>query len=453
MELWLEQLKERFTDKFSYRKDILEKYAKDAWLFSHNPDGVFFPESKEDVIELMRFAYSKGVYVTARGGGRGYVGGAVPVKGGVVISFERMNRIKEIHPVDSVAVVEPGVITGVLQEKVKEMGLFYPPDPASIMECTIGGNVATNAGGPRCLKYGVTRNYVLGLEVILADGSVARVGGRTIKNKTGFDLTGLFVGSEGMLGLVTEITLRLISKPPFRAALSAYFEKMDQAILCINHVLSSGIMPSALEIADRFTLNCAREFTKEEIPPFDAHLLLEVDGSEAAVNADIDFFAKLLRSFSPRNLSKALGEEQCEKLWQTRRLFSASLKASGLTKLNEDVTVPRSRLADLIGLGEHLQKEFNLTVACFGHAGDGNIHVNLMVDWTKVENRKKAEKALDLLFDSVLSWNGSITGEHGIGIAKLPWWGKALSRESRLVHEKIKRCLDPKGILNPGKFV
>ncbi|TFE70688.1 FAD-binding oxidoreductase [Methylacidiphilum caldifontis] len=453
MELWLEQLHNLFAGKFSFQKEILEKYAKDAWLYARIPDGVFFPESKEDVIALMQFAHSKGIYVTARGGGRGYVGGAVPAKGGVVISFEKMNRIKEIHLEDAVAVVEPGVITGILQEKVKERGLFYPPDPASVMECTIGGNVATNAGGPRCLKYGVTRNYVLGLEVVLADGSITKVGGRTIKNKTGFDLTGLFVGSEGLLGLVTEITLRLIAKPPFRAGLSAYFEQMEEAISCINHVLSSGIMPSALEIADRFTLKCAREFTKEQIPLYDAHILLEVDGSEAAVNADIGFFENLLKTFSPKRLSKAFGEEECEKLWQTRRLFSMSLKASGLTKLNEDVTVPRSRLIDLINLGKDLQKEFNLTVACFGHAGDGNIHVNLMVDWLQEEKRKQAEEALNILFDSVLSWNGAITGEHGIGIAKLPWWQKAVSQQSRLLHEKIKRSLDPKGILNPGKFV
>lgn len=261
------------------------------------------------------------------------------------------------------------------------------------------------------------------------------------------------MGSEGLLGLVTEITLRLIAKPPFRAGLSAYFEQMEEAISCINHVLSSGIMPSALEIADRFTLKCAREFTKEQIPLYDAHILLEVDGSEAAVNADIGFFENLLKNFSPKRLSKAFGEEECEKLWQTRRLFSMSLKASGLTKLNEDVTVPRSRLIDLINLGKDLQKEFNLTVACFGHAGDGNIHVNLMVDWLQEEKRKQAEEALNILFDSVLSWNGAITGEHGIGIAKLPWWQKAVSQQSRLLHEKIKRSLDPKGILNPGKFV
>ncbi|KIE58825.1 glycolate oxidase [Methylacidiphilum kamchatkense Kam1] len=453
MELWTEELHRLFPEKFSTSEEQLSKYATDAWLVSRAPDGVFFPESKEDVVALMQFAFSRGIYVTARGGGRGYVGGAVPVKGGVVVSFEKMNRIKEIHPIDGVAVVEPGVITGVLQEKVKAMGLFYPPDPASVMECTIGGNVATNAGGPRCLKYGVTRNYILGLEVVLSDGSVAKVGGRTIKNKTGFDLTSLFVGSEGMLGLVTEITLKLLSFPPLKACLSAYFERMDQAILCVNKILSSGVLPAALEIADRFTLQCAREFTKGEIPPFDAHILLETDGSIGAVHSDIEFFEKIIREFQPKELTRAVGEDACEKLWQSRRLFSMSLKASGLTKLNEDVTVPRSRLADLISLGEYLQSHYGLIVACFGHAGDGNIHVNLMVDWSKKENREKAQEALNVLFDSVILWNGSITGEHGIGIAKLPWWNKAVSQQTRLLHEKIKKALDPKGILNPGKFV
>jgi glycolate oxidase len=365
-----------------------------------------------------------------------------------------MNRILELRPEDGLAVVQPGVITVDLQNAAKTVGWFYPPDPASLKECSIGGNVATNAGGPRCLKYGVTRHYVLGLEVVLANGTVVRVGGRTHKNKAGFDLIGMFVGSEGMLGLVTEITCRLIPHPPARAALSAGFADIETAAAVVTKVLNAGYLPCALEVTDAFTLDAARKHLGSGfVPDGQAHVLMEVDGQSASVRNEIVSLAQIVQGAGALSLRVAETEEACEKLWDLRRGFSMSLKATGLTKFNEDVTVPRGRVVDLFKFGAKLQKKYGIRVACFGHAGDGNIHVNLMADLTKKGAQKKVDAALDELFRQVLAWQGSITGEHGIGLAKKPWWKQAASRELHGLHLMIKKALDPQGLLNPGKFL
>lgn len=432
----------------------LAAHAGDAWFASTLPQAVMFPRRAEQVAVLLKFANARKIPVTARGAGRGYVGGCVPRRGGIVVSFARMNRVLDINQADGVAVVQPGVITGEFQAAVWKLGLCYPPDPASLKECSLGGNVATNAGGPRCLKYGVTRNYVLGLQVALADGTLVRVGGRTVKNKSGFDLVGIFVGAEGLLGLVTEITLRLIPAPPARAVLSASFRDARTAAACVQRVLGGGFLPSALELADRFTLQAARQHLGPAgLPKGDAHLLIEIDGQRASVRSESRTLATLLRRAGALEISTATTESACEALWALRREFSASLKATGLTKLNEDICVPRSRLVDLLDFTARLQKKHRVEIASFGHAGDGNIHVNIMVDMKKPGVKKRADHALDDLFKQVIAWNGAITGEHGIGIAKLPWWPKAASPELRKLHAIIKRALDPRHILNPGKFV
>ncbi|MES2310452.1 MAG: FAD-binding protein, partial [Verrucomicrobiota bacterium] len=296
MKSWLPPFRRTFSSSL-YRLDdsTLVKYSTDAWLASSAPEVVCFPKNVKQVSDLLKFAHQYQVPVTARGAGKGYVGGCVPVKGGIVLSLEKMNRILEINPEDGVAVVEPGVITGVLQDAVKKKGLFYPPDPASLKDCFIGGNVATNAGGPRCLKYGVTRNYVLGLEVVLADGTIVNVGGRTMKNKTGFDLVGLFVGSEGLLGIVTKITVRLIPHPPTRGAICAFFESPLQAARGVQLILKSGLLPATLEVADKLTLSAARQaMGSDRIPPSNAYLLVETDGTEKGVRADLKSVEKIL---------------------------------------------------------------------------------------------------------------------------------------------------------------
>jgi glycolate oxidase len=434
----------------------LATHATDRWFASAPPEAVVLARKTEHVIKTLEFAAKHNIPVTPRGAGAGYVGGCVPVRGGIALSVAHMKRIKEIHVADSVAVVEPGVITGELQQAVRNKGLFYPPDPASLKECSIGGNIATNAGGPRCLKYGVTRSYVLGLEVVLAGGRVLRCGSRTHKNKTGFDLVGLFTGSEGLLGIVTEATLRLLPLPPARATIAASFRTFRDAANAVQRIFAAGFLPSALEIADPFTLTSARNFLGREIAPGAKSLvLIELDGQAASVKGEALALAALMKKLKALRVLKAFGEEACESLWGLRRAYSASLKATGLTKLNEDVVVPRGKLVELAEFGERLAKKHGFDVASFGHAGDGNIHVNLMAANYHSDRKVKAtvDRGLDELFTWVLANGGVITGEHGIGLAKKPWWKQAVSKTSRDVHSAIKAALDPKGILNPGKFV
>ena len=443
------------ADRVSVAPADLSAHSTDKWFASNPPEVVVHATAAEEVSAVLRFADERRIPVTPQGARVGYVGGAVPLRGGIALSLARMNRILEINTADGVAVVEPGVITGDLQAQARDLGWFYPPDPASLKECSLGGNIATNAGGPRCLKYGVTRHYVLGLQAVLADGSIVQAGGRCHKNKTGFDLVGLMVGSEGLLGVVTQATLRLIPHPPMRAMLSAGFNSFAEAANAVQRILNSGFLPSALEIADKFTLRAAREYLGESVTPQgDAHLLVEIDGQEESVKGELALLARLVRELGCTCLEEAVGEAACERFWKLRREFSYSLRNTGLIKLNEDIVVPRSRLVDLVDFAERLQAECGFPVASFGHAGDGNIHVNIMVpSMDDPEQRARAEVALDRLFHQVIAWNGAITGEHGVGIAKGRWFPDAIPAPARDVHRRLKAALDPHGILNPGKFV
>jgi glycolate oxidase subunit GlcD len=433
---------------------VLKEHATDKWFASHQPEAVAFPSCAKSVSTILRFASRNGIPVTARGAGHGYVGGCVPMRGGIALSLARLNRIKEIHPSDFVAVVQAGVNTEQFQSECEKQGLFYPPDPASKKDNSIGGNIITNAGGPRCLKYGVTRDYVMGLEVVLADGAILRLGGRTHKNKTGFELHRLFVGSEGLLGVVTEATLKLIPLPPFRACLAVGFASMPEALQTLHNIFAAGFLPCALEVADSFTLAAAYRRTKSKrLQGCRAHMIVELDGQKKSVRSEIKDLEKIVRLQSPLFVERGLGPKECEQVWQIRREFSYALRDTGLTKLNEDIVVPRGKLQDLFQFAARLQKKHKLQVACFGHAGDGNIHTNIMVDLNQPGAKQRSEKCLDELFRQVLAWGGSITGEHGIGLAKKRWWPLAVSKEVLAFHQTIKRTLDPKGILNPGKFL
>lgn len=451
-------LRQIFPDNDILFGDATIPYSTDRWFASSQPAAVVFPRSTEQVARLLSLAASRRVPVTPRGGGVGYVGGCVPIRGGIVLSTERMNKILEISKDDFVAIVQPGVITGHLQRRAARKGLFYPPDPASLDQSTIGGNIATNAGGPRCLKYGVTRHSLLGLEVVLMGGSILRLGGRTHKNKTGLDLVGLFTGSEGLLGVITEATLRLLPLPPHRAALCAGFPNIRSAAAAIQAIFQHGHLPSAAEIADGFTLQSARNYLQNKapnlLPPGDACIIVELDGQKQSVLDELNSINSIVQNSGATRVQLAKNPTECELIWKIRRSFSDSLKATGLIKLNEDVTVPRGKIVELVIFAQKLQKKYDFPVACFGHAGDGNIHVNIMVgDWNQESIQTKAQKALDELFEQVLAWQGAITGEHGIGLAKLPWWQKALSPETRAAQEAIKKALDPLGLLNPGKFL
>ncbi len=448
------RLKRLLPGEISLEPVKLANYAGDKWFAAHQPDAVALPRSVESVSKILKFANQHKIPVTARGAGHCYVGGCVPIRGGIALSTERMNRILEINQRDFVAVVQPAVITAHLQAEVEKRKLFYPPDPASRAENFIGGNLATNAGGPRCLKYGVTREYVLGLQVVLADGTVIRTGGRTHKNKTGFDLTKLFIGSEGLLGVITEATLKLIPLPPYRATMAIGFNSMHQAVGALQAILAAGFLPSALELADEFTLAAAAKYTgNNRLGICKAHLIVELDGQKKSVRGELPAVEKVVRKFKPLFVEHGFGDAECEKIWQIRRVFSTSLKSTGLKKLNEDIVVPRGRLEDLFRFTARLQKKINLPIACFGHAGDGNIHVNIMLDVNDAAAVKRGEAALDELFKQIIAWNGAITGEHGIGLAKMRWWPLAVSPEVRALHRALKHTLDPNNILNPGKFV
>ncbi len=441
-------------EELSFAPEVVAAHAGDKWFASHPPDVVALPRSTEAVSRILRFATKHEVPVTARGAGHGYVGGCVPVRGGIVLSLACMDRILEINARDFVAVVQAGAITKKLQDRVEKRGLFYPPDPASRKDSSIGGNIVTNAGGPRCLKYGVTRDYVLGLEVVLANGEILRLGGRTHKNKTGFELHRLFVGSEGLLGVVTEATLKLLPLPPFRACLAIGFSEMRQAIGSLHAIFAAGFLPAALEVADAFTLTAAyRRTGSQRLQGCRAHLIVELDGQEASVRSEIRALQALLTAQSPLFVERGLGADACEDVWKIRREFSYALRDTGLTKLNEDIVVPRGRLAELFRFAARLQRKHGLQVACFGHAGDGNIHTNIMVDFNQPGARERSQSALNELFEQVLAWGGAITGEHGIGLAKNPWWPQAVSPAVLQLHQTVKQALDPQGILNPGKFV
>ena len=437
-----------------FEPEVRTAHAGDKWFASHMPDAVALPRTTESVSALLQFANRHKIPVTARGAGHGYVGGCVPVRGGLALSLARLNRIKEINARDFVAVVQPGVITKDLQDAVEKKGLFYPPDPASRADCSLGGNIATNAGGPRCLKYGVTRDYILGLKAVLACGAVVHLGGRCHKNKTGFDLHRLFVGSEGMLGVVTEATLKLLPLPPFRACLAVGYDSTAAAARTLAAIFRAGLLPCALEIADEFTLAAAHKHTgAKRLLGCRALLIVELDGQKNSVTGELAQLKQIVARQKPLFIQAGLGAKRCEAIWQLRRQFSASLKATGLKKLNEDIVVPRGRLEDLFKFAAKLQRKIDLPIACFGHAGDGNIHVNIMLDRDDPAAVARGARGLDELFKQVIAWDGAITGEHGIGLAKKQWWPQAVSPEVQFLHQRVKKALDPHGILNPGKFI
>jgi glycolate oxidase subunit GlcD len=450
----LRQLKQLLPGEITLQPATLAQNAGDKWFATHQPDAVALPRSTQSVAKILAFANRHKIPVTPRGAGHGYVGGCVPMHGGIALSLERMKKIREINAKDFVAVVQPAVVTAEFQARCERRGLFYPPDPASRANNSIGGNIATNAGGPRCLKYGVTRDYVLSLEVVLADGKICRLGGRTHKNKTGFDLHRLFVGSEGLLGIITEATLKLIPLPPFRANLAVGFASMHQAVRALQGIFAGGFLPCAAELADEFTLAAAARRTgSQRLLGCKAHLIVELDGQEHSVRREIAVVEKIVRQRKPLFVERGFGAVECEAVWQIRREFSYALRDTGLTKLNEDIVVPRGQLEALFKFAAALQKKHQLQLACFGHAGDGNIHTNVMVDYQQAGAKARAEKCLDELFRWVIAQGGSITGEHGIGLAKKRWWPQAVSENSRELHRVVKNALDPRGILNPGKFV
>ena len=432
----------------------LETYGVDSLKRGHPADLVLLPGSAREIAAIARLCDEARVPLVARGAGTGYSGGAVPVQGGVVVSLERLNRILEIDQDNLLARVEPNVITGDLQDAVERVGLFYPPDPASLRQSAIGGNVAECAGGPRAFKYGTTRHYVLGLEAVLPTGEIIRTGSKAVKNVVGYEVTQLLVGSEGTLAIFTEIILRLIPRPPAHATLRVTFRGIAGAVSAVNELLSARVVPAAIELIDGECLDAVATYLKTPLAPAGsgAALVIEVDGMPSHVEEEVARIEAACRAASAVEILRAGTDTEREELWRVRRELSPSLEVISPIKFNHDVVVPRGRVPALFDLIAKIRHELRLRIPCFGHAGDGNIHVNIMVDADDPDQRRRAHAAERALFEGVIALEGSISGEHGIGFAKAPYLGLELSPDVIALMKRLKRAFDPHGILNPGKI-
>jgi glycolate oxidase len=434
----------------------LDRYSIDGIKrVSARPDLVVFPGTTSDVAAVARACNEARVPLVPRGAGTGYTGGAVAVRGGVVISMERLTRILEIDQQNLVAVVEPNVITGDLQDTVERVGLFYPPDPASLRQSVIGGNVAECAGGPRAFKYGTTRRYVLGLQAVLASGTVIRTGSKAVKNVVGYDLTQLLVGSEGTLAIITQVVLRLVPRPPTQVALRATFGSITDAARAVSEVVHERVVPATLELVDRESLVAASNHLGQHAlapPGTEALLLIEVDGLAPAVEEEATRVEAACRRAGALELRRAADEREREAFWEVRRALSESLKTLAPLKLNHDVVVPKGRVPELFALIGELRVRYRLRIACFGHAGDGNIHVNMMVDPADAAEVTRAHEAEWELFRGVIALQGAITGEHGVGVTKARFLPLGVTPDELALMRRVKRAFDPNGILNPGKI-
>ena len=454
------------------KKDIIKKIAdivgrdncttslEDLHCYSYDgtgktflPEVVAFPDSTAQVAALMRLASTHVFPVVARGAGSGMTGGSLPVQGGLVLACSRLNHILEIDRDNQIGIVEPGVITGEFQQEVKKLGLFYPPDPASLKFCTMGGNAAECAGGPSAVKYGVTKDFIIGLEVVLASGEILTTGTRTEKGVVGYDLTRLFIGSEGTLGIITKIITRLIPLPEHKETFLISSRSLSEATALVAEIMNHNICPCTLEYMDKTALGLVAKLLPEPpAPDIEAMLLLEIDGSKGAVMEQTERLLTLLSSTTQCTIRQASTETERQELWQARRSISPATFQLSPHKISEDVVVPRTRIPDLVRFTENLAQELGLTILTFGHAGDGNIHVNIMLDRDQEEQRRKGEIARERLFRQVIELAGTLSGEHGIGITKASFLPLELDDTTLKVMTQLKNLFDPQGILNPGKI-
>lgn len=441
------------TEYFYNAPEDLACYSYDSTYLSGNPWAIVAPENSEQVAAIARVANEARIPLIARGTGTNCSGGTIPEYGGVVVSLHRLSKILEIDAGNLTATVQPGVITAELQQAVQKIGLYYPPDPGSQNISTLGGNVAENAGGPRCFKYGVTKDFVLGLEVVLADGSTIRTGGKTLKNVSGYDLTRLFVGSEGTLGIVTEITVRLIPLPESKQTLLVAFDDLANAAQAVSDIISNRIVPTTIELMDNETIKLIEAYKTSGLPLVaDGCLLIDVDGS----NVDVERQANLVEEICRKRNGKvtvARNAADSEKLWAGRRSMMGALASHCYTVIAEDICIPRTRLVDMILKIREIAQKHQLRIPTAGHVGDGNLHPAILTDANNSEEMSRVDMATQDIFRAALSMGGTLSGEHGIGILKRQYMTWEHSKETLGTMQAIKRALDPNNILNPWKII
>lgn len=441
-------------ERFQDRPEDLLSYSYDADVAESVPEVVLLPETTEEVSQIMKVASKNLIPVTARGAGSSICGAPIPIKGGILLSFTRMNKILDVSPRDRFCVVQPGVVNGELQAVLAKDGFFYPPDPGSMAFSTIGGNVAQNAGGPRCLKYGVTVDYVLGMEVVLANGEVIRFGSPNVKDVTGYRLSSLFCGSEGTLGIMTEVTLKILPQPEAYRTVLAVFNDLDDTAKTVSDVIGAGILPAAMELMDNVVINCIEDSAQIGLPK-DAQgmLLIEVDGNDASVESEMVKILNIAKKNGAADIKAASTDVERNDLWAARRSAFGVMSRLAPDCITEDATVPVSRVPDMIrGIREIVDK-YKLKVGILAHAGDGNMHPMISTDKRDKEEWCRVEQAVREIFNLAISMNGTLSGEHGIGLAKQKFLPMVLTESTRKFMATIKAAADPDNILNPGKAI
>ena len=436
-------------------KAHLIAYSYDATREHFEPDAVIFPRHEQDISDVLKYCNENQIIIVPRGAGSGFTGGAIPSEGGIVLAFERhMNKILEIDMQNMVAVVQPGVINMDLQKAVEEVGLFYPPDPASQDYSTIGGNVNENAGGMRAAKYGITKDYVMAIRAVLPNGDIIKAGKRTIKDVAGYNISGILIASEGTLAVTTEVTLKLLSKPKMTKTAMGIFDSVTQAMEAVYKTMAGGVTPVAMEFLDNLTIRAVEQIYSKGLPiEAGAILVTDVDGNlENDLDFQLDLIEKIFKENGCSEFKRAKDDAEAADLWFARRNASQCLSIYGSKKLNEDVTVPRAVLPELLTAFNSIAEKYNINIPCFGHTGDGNVHTNVMVDGSDPEQVKIAYQAIEEVFQATVDLGGTLSGEHGIGIAKAPYMSMAFTDEEMNLFNTIKKAFDPNNILNPHKM-
>lgn len=436
-------------------KAHLIAYSYDATREHFEPDAVLFPRHEQDISDIMKYCNDNQIIIVPRGAGSGFTGGAIPSEGGIVLAFERhMNKILEIDMQNMVAIVQPGVINMDIQKAVEAVGLFYPPDPASQDYSTIGGNVNENAGGMRAAKYGITKDYVMAIRAVLPNGDIIKAGKRTIKDVAGYNIAGILIASEGTLAVTTEVTLKLLSKPKLTKTAMGIFDSVTQAMEAVYKTMAGGVTPVAMEFLDNLTIRAVEQVYNKGLPvEAGAILVTDVDGNlENDLDFQLDLIEKIFKENGCSEFKRAKDDAEAADLWFARRNASQSLSIYGSKKLNEDVTVPRSALPELLTAFNAIAKKYDINIPCFGHTGDGNVHTNVMVDGSDPEQVKIAYLAIEEVFQATIDLGGTLSGEHGIGIAKAPYMSMAFTDEEMNLFNTIKKAFDPNNILNPHKM-